>query len=225
MRHLPAYHVCVNVKILSPIRLVCFDLGGVLVRICRSWQEVCDAAGFDMRIACNNGHPAVDGWQELSVQLGLGLIDEATWATRISELIDGAYSPDELRMLHQAVLLGEYDGVCEVIDSLHEVGIETAALSNTNHAHWEQLLEYPAISRLHHRHASHLLGLHKPDQAIYRAFEQHVNYRGNEILFFDDLPENVASAQAVGWNAVQIDYRGNTAEQFLTALQSHNVLP
>ena len=28
---------------------MCFDLGGVLVRICRSWDERCQAAGLDVR--------------------------------------------------------------------------------------------------------------------------------------------------------------------------------
>ena len=32
--------------------------------------------------------------------------------------------------------------------------------------------EYPAVPRLRHRHASHLLRLAKPDVAIYRAFER-----------------------------------------------------
>ena len=33
----------------TPISLVCFDLGGVVVRICRSWAEGCAEAGLDVR--------------------------------------------------------------------------------------------------------------------------------------------------------------------------------
>ncbi len=31
------------------IRLVCFDLGGVVIRICRTWAEGCAAAGLEVR--------------------------------------------------------------------------------------------------------------------------------------------------------------------------------
>ena len=30
-------------------RTVCFDLGGVIVRICRSWEEGCHRAGVSLR--------------------------------------------------------------------------------------------------------------------------------------------------------------------------------
>ena len=31
------------------IRLVCFDLGGVIIRICRTWLEACRRAGLPVR--------------------------------------------------------------------------------------------------------------------------------------------------------------------------------
>src|SRR5438876_7603568 len=31
------------------IRIVCFDVGGVLVRLRKSWTDVCRAAGFEIR--------------------------------------------------------------------------------------------------------------------------------------------------------------------------------
>ncbi len=33
-------------QLTSPIKLVCFDLGGVLIRICRSWAEACSRAAI-----------------------------------------------------------------------------------------------------------------------------------------------------------------------------------
>ena len=33
----------------TPPSLVCFDLGGVVIRICRSWEEGCAAAGLPLR--------------------------------------------------------------------------------------------------------------------------------------------------------------------------------
>ena len=84
--------------------------------------------------------------------------------------------------------------------------------------------EFPSIGKLGRRFASHEMRLHKPDPAIYREFERSVGLAGAEILFFDDLPENVASAREVGWIAEQIDHRHGTYEQIQAALRRHGIL-
>jgi putative hydrolase of the HAD superfamily len=84
--------------------------------------------------------------------------------------------------------------------------------------------EFPAVMKLHHRHASHELGLAKPDAAIYREFERLTNSRREEILFFDDLPENIETAKSIGWQCVQIDPNTRTDTQILAALREHGVV-
>lgn len=210
-------------NITAPVRLVCFDLGGVLVRICRTWAEGCTAACLPLRVDLTNGFPHISGWEDLGRQFGCGKIDGECWASNASHLLNGVYSPQEIRAIHDAWLLGEYEGVSEIIDQLHDRGLATAALSNTNADHWARLPQYPAFARLHHRLASHELGLLKPDTAIYRALEDRLGFCGQEILFFDDLSDNIAAAQAVGWRAVQIDPHRRTDEQIMSALKSHGV--
>src|SRR4029450_10908464 len=201
----------------SPIRLVCFDLGGVVVRICRSWPEGCRAAGKDLRGEFPSGDSQLRAWNELGAQLGSGRIDPQTWARSISDLIDGVYTAEEVRDIHNAWILGEYEGIGGIIYRLHDAGLHTAALSNTNSDHWAQMNDYPAFTRLGRRFASHELGLLKPDPAIYREFERRVNQRGNEILFFDDTPENITAAQSLGWHAELIDPHSRTDRQIIAA--------
>jgi putative hydrolase of the HAD superfamily len=81
----------------------------------------------------------------------------------------------------------------------------------------------PAIAAMHERHASHLFGLSKPGEAIYRRFETALGARGGEILFFDDLADNVATAERIGWDAVRIDHEGDTAAQVRAALDERGV--
>jgi putative hydrolase of the HAD superfamily len=78
--------------------------------------------------------------------------------------------------------------------------------------------------RLQHLLASHQLGLHKPDPAIYRAFERRVQCLAQEILFFDDLEENVQSARSVGWQAELIDPMASTSPQIEAVLRKRGVL-
>lgn len=214
------------------IRCVCFDWGGVILKICRSWAQGCERAGLAVR-----GDPATPAWANVrkgaSLEYQLGHLDDAAYFRRISEACDGLYTPEECEAIHHAWLIEEYPGVAGLIDDLHTSGVTTALLSNTNRAHW--LRQFPAsgpgawprfgaASTLGLRHASHLLGLAKPDAAIYRAFERQTHFHAGEILFFDDLTENVSTALSLGWNTVQIDHTGDTADQMRRELQRRRVL-
>ena len=207
----------------SPIRLVCFDLGGVVIRICRSWDEACAAAGIPVR--------DTELWQRtrpdhlrVVAEFQTGRIDAPTFAARLSKQVAGLYSPAEILGVHHAWLLDEYTGMAELIDRVHDAGLDTAALSNTSHDHWDRLVGYPAVTRLHHLLASHLLGLHKPDPMIFRRLEEQLSYRGQEIIFFDDTQENVLAADGVGWRAHLIDPEADTAQQIAAILQEESVV-
>lgn len=204
--------------------LVCFDLGGVIVRICRSWDEACRAAGVSARPLPVDDEARMKRVFELVHAHQVGRVDTAAFAARYSDLVDGLYSPEEVYAVHEAWLLGEYDGVATLVEQLHAREITTAALSNTNESHWRDMLDYPTMRRMHHRLASHLLGLAKPDPAIYRAAEQHLGIAGESIIFFDDLEANVRAASAAGWHAHQIDHTGCPASQMIERLRAAEIL-
>ncbi len=197
-----------------------------MVRICRSWEEGCAAAGLPVRDDGKRGSTAA-ARREVIEAYQTGRIGCDEFAQRISDILDGTYSPKEIMQVHRAWILGEYEGVKEVVGRIHESGLETAMLSNTNHSHWMQMEEpgrFPAFKSVRQRHASHLLGLHKPDPAIYRALGERVGATPAEILFFDDLSENVDAARRCGWRAVQIDPFGDTAQQIINALEHEQML-
>jgi putative hydrolase of the HAD superfamily len=219
----------------NSVRVVCFDLGGVLVRIYRTWPDVCRAAGLEDR--GGSATPAHDAARrELTELFITGRLTPEEWAGRLFAALDGLYSPADLARIHDAWIVDEYDGAGAVVDDVHRAGLITACLSNTNHTHWVRMLpsagggappgkdEFPAVSRLRRHFASHILGLAKPDPAIYRAFEQAMDCSGAEILFFDDLPENIAAARALGWQAEPIDPQSQTAPQLRALLRRHGVL-
>jgi|SRR5690606_16013282 len=134
-----------------------------------------------------------------------------------------------VRALHAAWLIEEYPGVLDLVSELDGLGhVRLACLSNTNDGHWEQMHAapdvFPTLARLHLRLASHLLRLAKPDPAIYRAATAAFECAPSEILFFDDLPENIEAARGAGWNAERIDPSGDTAAQMRQHLGAYGVL-
>ena len=197
--------------------LVCFDLGGVLVDIA-TWAEAASDLGLEDR-----GVLAADDVQrELVAGLDRGDIEFDSWAEAMSAAVRGAYSPAEVKQVHGALTRKEHPGALSLITELHQRGLVTACLSNTNAAHWARLVhrdgdrrregpaEYPAVSLLHHHFASHLLGMVKPEPAIYEHLERATGARGREIHFFDDRQDNVESALRRGWRAWHVDSRLDT---------------
>lgn len=208
---------------MSEARLVVFDAGGVLVRICRSWQEACAAAGEPF-------HPVAATPELMARRKAVvrryetGGMTCAAYFDALAQTTDGLYTPEQVRRLHESWILGEYPGVADLVADLKSAGVRTGLLSNTNATHWRDLVSRRAIAGLDHPHASHLMGVAKPAPEIYAAFAAAVGRAPGQIVFFDDLPENVAAARAAGWDAAPIDHAGDTAAQMRAALVERKVL-
>ncbi len=203
--------------------LICFDLGGVLVRICRTWEEGCRAAGVEIDRPWS---PADSGGAHHKIvgAYTIGELDDAAFFDSLESLAGGVYTAAEFRCIHDAWIIGEYPGAGEVVRELADAGLTLACLSNTNAAHWRTMLEWPTLRALRHRHASHEMGLAKPDPAIFTEFVARRSVDPGKILYFDDLPENVAAAGAVGWDTVRIDYAGDTAGQIRRAIAARGLI-
>ncbi len=213
------------------IKAVVFDWGGVILQICRSWDEGCDRAGVERRDRPGGDAMTLER-RRLNVAYQTGQIDCDTFFRNIASSTRGVYSIDEVVRVHDAWLVREYTGVRTLIEELNAAGrVQTGLLSNTSHRHWLRHLptehaaaEFPSIGLLTHKHASHLLRLAKPHVEIHRAFERESGFRPTEILFFDDLADNIAGAHAAGWHAHQIDHTGDTASQMRAALRTLGLL-
>lgn len=215
------------------IKVVCFDLGGVVVRIARSWPEACAAAGVEVRSPETFSAPDMQsGRRELSDGYQLGRLDCNAYYRLVSESSGGLYEPHEVEAVHRAWVFEPYPGIDKLIEHLNTIdGLQTACLSNTNHSHWQDLLRtdggqpaVPAIHLLRTRLVSHELEAVKPDERIYRLAEQRLDARGSEVVFFDDLEENVDGARSFGWIAEQIDHSGDPASQIRSHLERLGVL-
>ncbi len=210
------------------IDLVIFDLGRVLVRICNNYREACERAGicraddlgpFDGEATARD-HEAV-------VLLDTGKIDLEEFARRVAP--HRKITPKEVIRAYDAFLLEPYPGAIELIDELNATGVKTACLSNTSHGHWNQMCDraHPAhfpLDRLTWRFASQLVGAVKPTDAIFEHVERTTGFRGDQILFFDDLEENVAAAAKRGWRACLIRLDSDPIAQARAALRDEHVL-
>lgn len=190
---------------MSDIQLVIFDLGRVLVRICRDWQHACQCAGFDWS-AISEADRA--GLRDVLHRAEIGQIGAGVLYQQAADLL--ACRPEQIREISDAFIFGPYPGAADLLEELSAVGVRTACLSNTNEHHWSLLFDSNhrarlPMDRLNHHFASHLLRARKPEDGIYSQVERKVNLPGSAILFFDDVIENLDAAKARGWNTRWID--------------------
>jgi HAD superfamily hydrolase (TIGR01509 family) len=213
------------------IQLICFDLGGVLIRLCDSWEHACQRAGVTPTKSLSD-----DDKKQLVKLVHLeevGELGEGEFFTLASPLL--GLSPADAKAMSDAWLCGAFYGVDALIDALNAAGHTTACLSNTNDNHWRAMTN-PAhpnalpLEKLHHRFASHLVKDRKPNPSIYQHVEQATNTRPGTpedtgtILFFDDSAENIHAAQAQGWLTCHVTDADDPVAQMTSHLKRHNLL-
>lgn len=196
------------------VRAVCFDLGGVLIRIHHEWSGALRAAG----VPSEGEHGALGGFSEFEGYQA-GTVIEGDYLRALSAHL--SIAPEQAMDVHMAILREEYEGVGELIEQLCTNGVACGCLSNTNASHWATFFDgkrYSFGPRLKVRIGSHIEHANKPSQMMYAAFEHASRIDPQEIVYFDDSRQNVEGAKYRGWSAHLIDPTGDTAAQMRAIL-------
>ena len=201
--------------------LVVFDLGGVLVRIRHTWDDVLADLGEPPLARTSAWHHA-DYDPFNAYQAG-----DTTEDVYLESLgADLGITPDRARQAHAAILEGDYLGAKGLVEDLKAKGVATACLSNTNAMHWVALLDpgrHPALMALDGRFASFQIGVNKPDPRAFRIVADAFPDVERKI-FFDDSADNVVAAINLGWEAHRVDADGNPPELMRRILTDGGVL-
>lgn len=211
---------------MTDVKLICFDLGRVLLRLCDGWQHALEQAGHGgLTLAeLDAGARAVIG--EAVCRLEVNDHDLASFAAACAPVLGVA--PPVVEAITSAYILGPYPGALELLDALAASGVQTACLSNTNAHHWDLVADPTAaqhlpLDRLTFRFASHLIGARKPDEAAYAAVEAETGVPPSDIVFFDDLAGNVTAAERRGWRAHHVAHPGDPIAQIRERLRAYGL--
>jgi FMN phosphatase YigB (HAD superfamily) len=193
------------------LKLAVFDVGGVLIRICHTWEDAARLA--EVKIANSDPGtlgkcPFLDRYQD-----GTSTVEEYLESLRAHLGLD---SSEEALRVHNHILVEEYPGMKDLVLCLKEQGVSTACLSNTAQLHWDEMGHsgrFPAFEALDFHFASHIEKLNKPHPEVYRRVEEATGFTQESVIFFDDYERNVEGAKAVGWNALRVDPEESPFEQ------------
>lgn len=134
----------------------------------------------------------------------------------------GISMPENWADLYQAELkaaLGINEKMYALVDEL-KAQVQVAMLSNI----WESLAKRISVHGLYDPFEpcllSYQMGVEKPDPKAYQLLLEALPHQPKEIVFIDDLPENVEAASALGLDAILFE----SAEQIRTELKDRGLL-
>ncbi len=119
-----------------------------------------------------------------------------------------------------AIFAGE---IAETVGLLRELAgrLPLYAFSNTNAAHqreWARRFA-TALAPFRRIYVSHEMKARKPEREPFETIAREIGAPPERILFFDDLPENVAGARVAGLAAVQV----TSPQDIVDALRRYGV--
>jgi glucose-1-phosphatase len=201
---------------------VVFDLGGVLAKICHTWEEAARAAGL---VRSSGAKTSLYALEAFAAHQG-GELPHDEYVGELAVFL--GCSREEAERTHNSILLEEYPGAAQLVEELKRAGYLTGCLSNTNEAHWEELSitgRFPTIRDLDMKMASHLVGINKPDPRVFELFTSRFGLEESRVYYFDDDSRNVAAACGAGWIGARIDPEGDTVAQMRRWLYAWRLLP
>lgn len=176
---------------------VIFDLGNVLVFHDNEllYRRLAERAGTTpATVRCTLAEP------DLFSAINRGLLDADGLRRAVCRALGLDLAPDEFTALWCCHFQVNH-AVLPLVERL--VGrVRLLLLSNTNVVHTAYLRpRLPLLERFDHLLFSHDLGFVKPEEAFYRAALERAGTRPERTAFFDDVPEFVAAARALGIRA------------------------
>jgi putative hydrolase of the HAD superfamily len=179
------------------IRVVLFDVGGVLVEL-SGVATLLD--WLDHRITAEQlwslwlRSPSVRAFET-------GRIDDRQFAAGVLAELRLDIEPGHFlhSFTHWPSRL--YPGALEMIERIPS-RYRRALLSNSNVLHWRRVLDEMGLGALfEHRFASHLIGKIKPDAEVFEHVLESLDCRASQVLFLDDNALNIEAAGKVGMRA------------------------
>jgi putative hydrolase of the HAD superfamily len=186
---------------MSPIDVLLFDLGGVLVEF-SGVQDL--AVLLQGRLSESEILERMNRYPP-SEQFGLGKLSREDFANRFVKDWNLELPPEDFLREYQSWSKRLYPGAVELLTLLRP-RFRLAALSNSNELHWERNTNDLGVTDLFEvAISSHQVGLHKPNPKIYLNALNRLGASPDSVMFFDDVLANVRAASALGIRAFQVE--------------------
>lgn len=180
-----------------------FDLGNVLIKLAyeRVIERICAQSNCDRdRLIAVMEEPG--GYRDLE----RGLVGFGEFHQLLRDRVGYKSDLRAFRNVWSDFFDGPVEGIEELLDRVRE-RYNVAFLSNSNEVHEEVIpQQFPVLFRPSDRFVfSHRFRAAKPDPDIYFHALRLIGAEPREVVYIDDLLENVTAAKNIGMQAYQFD--------------------
>ena len=186
------------------MKLLALDIGGVCLRL--TPERVYQKFGFDA-----TNLPAA--WPQIFKDYSIGKIGSWQFGKAIQAILGHQMTVAEIHDVWLLFLSTEMLETTRLLEAMWERGWHIVFFSDTQPWHIEGLRDILSYSkRIPDAIYSCDVGAEKPDDAMYKAFEERY---GKPDLYLDDRLCNIEGGHRHGWNAVQ--FTETTADELLAS--------
>lgn len=187
------------VALVLMIKCILFDLGGVMI-------DYTDAEYFYPHLSRASGVPTRKVWRMvqngLEIPLDKGQIAQRDFNRAVAYRL--GIKASQVRWYEIYEKNGRLNRGTLNLAKLLGKRYEVSYLSNVDRSRysWSVRLLKPYLKIFTHRFASFELHMRKPNANIYRYVLRRMGFESGEVVFIDNLPENVRGARRVGIRSI-----------------------
>ena len=182
---------------MGQIKSVLFDLGNVLAVI--DFDKFWSSLGF---LRTEEITPFLDGYTSWTRQFETGFVSTSEYLTGLQSVFGHSFSVEQLERAFASIIREPIDGMMEIVKRVSRKH-RTALVSNTNEIHYKISLEkLDVLGVLHTHYLSYKMRVMKPAHGFYDAIMNDQKIDPSEMLFIDDITENVNAAKSAGMQAI-----------------------
>jgi len=173
-------------------KVVLFDLGRVLMHI--DFDAFPNTLGL---ITKEQRAPYEMEVQKINCLYECGKITTEEFLDALYPIFDCQFSREQILHAYDAIIVEDHHEIIPFVQQAQKK-YKIAILSNTSPSHWEKVLRISSLVKLFPQtFTSFQLGAMKPSPIVYKKICEIMNVEPSEVIFIDDLQENVAGAIAI----------------------------
>jgi HAD superfamily hydrolase (TIGR01509 family) len=197
------------------ISTVLFDLGNVLSYIDFNafWHDL----GF---LRVKEIVSFRDGYTALTLQYETGYISTDDYLNGLRIVFKNKFTIAQLEQAFSCIIQQPVEGITNIVKRV-STKHQTALVSNTNEIHYRlSLTKFEGLKIFQKHYLSYQLHVMKPARGFYDAIIKDQGIHPSQLLFIDDIAENVKAAKRAGMQAIRFESTG----QLETDLQNLSIL-
>ena len=199
------------------VKLVMFDLGGVLVQIApeKFLAKVAEATGKP----AESLKPSLDD-QKLIEALELGHINPRKFYEQVKGRTGVDWAYEQFVKAWNSIIVDENKETTWILERLR-ARYKLLVLTNTDPLHDTHIRNtWPVFNFIPHWVASYVVGFRKPDPRIFELALREADAQPRETVYIDDMAEHIETARHLGIPAIHF-VDGLVLERELQALGVH----